>query len=340
MFSKIVMGLLCLTSTLWALEPTETKKEKKRIIITTDIGGSDPDDIQSLIHLFFHLDEFDVEGIIVGRPGGRKRMAMRVWRAYRRDYPKLAFHSADYPTPGELKKLIRVGSRGYEKSPPKGWSKPTRGSRWILKSMRKEDPRKLHVLCWGASTDLAQALHDAGRKGRREIFKKLNIFCGDAGFNNDKDPYPTQYLNKFRKLRWVGGYGSGRGIYWGGLWSKKKYGNIGFVEKVLAPSGAMGRLYKRISKDIDVNRGGIKMGDTVTLLFAWKGDFDRPKKPSWGGRYCRVRGRPNRFKPCPGDDLGGRPGGAAVAPYRLRMLKAWERKINRLNTAPAVFDTN
>lgn len=331
MFIKVLIGLLCLAFPLFASESVSPEKIKKRLIVSTDIGGSDPDDIQSMIHLLFHADEFDLENIIISRPGGRKSMMLRVLRAYRRDYPKLAFSSDGYPTPGEVKRMIKVGAKRNQRAPSRGWDKPTRGSKAIVKALLSDDPRPLHFACWGSSTDIAQALHDIGRKERRRIFKerRLNLFCGDAGFNQNKDPYPTEYLKKFRGLRWVGGYGTGRGIYWGGLWSKKKYGNIGFVNKVLAPSGAMGRLFKRISQGIDVNRGGIKMGDTITILFIWKNSFEKPWKQNWGGRFCKVRR--NRFRPCPGDDLGGRPGGASVAPYRIRILKAFERKIKRLD---------
>ena len=331
---KYILALLisascCFATTENPVEPVKTKK--KRLCVSTDVGGSDPDDYQSLIHLFFHLDLFDLECLIISRPGGRKSAALRVIRAYRRDYAKLKFSSPDYPTPGELKRLIRVGAARNQTTPFPGYSKPTKGSRAIVKALRSDDPRPLHFACWGASTDIAQALHDLGRKERNRIFRerRLNLFCGDSGYNNNKDPEPTEYLKRFKKLRWVGGYGTGRGIYWGGLWSKKKYGNIGFVNKVLAPSGAMGRLFKRISKDIDVNRGGIKMGDTITILFIWKNSFENPKKQNWGGRFCKSG--PNRFTPCKGDDLGGRPGGASVAPFRIKILKAFERRIKRLD---------
>ena len=35
-----------------------------RMIVTTDIGGSDPDDVQSLVHLLVSLDRVELEGII------------------------------------------------------------------------------------------------------------------------------------------------------------------------------------------------------------------------------------------------------------------------------------
>ena len=34
------------------------------MIFMSDIGGSDPDDIQSMIHLMVELDRVDMEGII------------------------------------------------------------------------------------------------------------------------------------------------------------------------------------------------------------------------------------------------------------------------------------
>lgn len=38
--------------------------EKQRLIVTTDLGGADPDDVQSLIHLLVCSDVIDIEGII------------------------------------------------------------------------------------------------------------------------------------------------------------------------------------------------------------------------------------------------------------------------------------
>ena len=45
------------------------KSERVRTIVTTDIGGSDPDDQQSLIHLLTMLDCIDLEGFIYQQRG-------------------------------------------------------------------------------------------------------------------------------------------------------------------------------------------------------------------------------------------------------------------------------
>ena len=41
-----------------------TNKDKHRLIVTTDLGGSDPDDIQSMIHLLVCSNVIDIEGLI------------------------------------------------------------------------------------------------------------------------------------------------------------------------------------------------------------------------------------------------------------------------------------
>ena len=43
---------------------SQSIKCKQRLIVTTDLGGADPDDTQSLIHLLVCSDVVDIEGII------------------------------------------------------------------------------------------------------------------------------------------------------------------------------------------------------------------------------------------------------------------------------------
>lgn len=39
-------------------------EEKPRVLISTDIGGTDPDDNQSMAHLLMNSDRFDLEGLV------------------------------------------------------------------------------------------------------------------------------------------------------------------------------------------------------------------------------------------------------------------------------------
>jgi hypothetical protein len=71
---------------------------RPRIIVSTDIGGTDFDDYQSLVHLLVYADVFDIEGIVSSPYGpGRKEHILQVLDAYAQDYPNLRSHSADYP---------------------------------------------------------------------------------------------------------------------------------------------------------------------------------------------------------------------------------------------------
>ena len=40
------------------------QSDKQRLIVTTDLGGTDPDDIQSIIHLLVCSNVIDIEGLV------------------------------------------------------------------------------------------------------------------------------------------------------------------------------------------------------------------------------------------------------------------------------------
>ena len=52
--------------TAWSLysEAQVANEDKYRLIVTTDLGGTDPDDIQSMIHLLLCSNVIDIEGLI------------------------------------------------------------------------------------------------------------------------------------------------------------------------------------------------------------------------------------------------------------------------------------
>lgn len=41
-----------------------TCPDKQRLIVTTDLGGTDPDDTQSMIHLLVCSNAIDIEGLV------------------------------------------------------------------------------------------------------------------------------------------------------------------------------------------------------------------------------------------------------------------------------------
>ncbi len=57
--------------------------ERFRVIVSTDIGGSDPDDFQSMVHYLVYADLIDTEGLIASPfHASRKRNILEVLDAY------------------------------------------------------------------------------------------------------------------------------------------------------------------------------------------------------------------------------------------------------------------
>src|SRR5699024_9451958 len=114
--------------------------DRYRVVVSTDIGGTDPDDFQSMVHLLLYADVLDIEGLISSPYGpGRKEDILRVIDYYEQDYSNLKTYSDNYPTPDELRQITKQGAinrAGYS-----GVGSPTEGSKWIIKRARSDDPR-------------------------------------------------------------------------------------------------------------------------------------------------------------------------------------------------------
>ena len=124
-----------------------------RVVVSTDIGGTDPDDFQSLVHLLVYADLLDIEGIISSPYGpGHKKHILQVIDSYEKDYANLKTYSGEYPTPDALRAITKQGESG--RAPYEGVRQSAEGSRWITQCARRNDPCPLHVLVWGGIEDL------------------------------------------------------------------------------------------------------------------------------------------------------------------------------------------
>ena len=61
--NKLLTALLLLVLTL-NVGAQQKSAVKPRVLISTDIGGTDPDDNQSLAHLLMYSEMFDLEGLV------------------------------------------------------------------------------------------------------------------------------------------------------------------------------------------------------------------------------------------------------------------------------------
>ena len=253
---------------------------RHRVLISTDIGGTDPDDYQSMVHLLVYADVFDIEGLISSPYGpGRKRHILDVIDCYAKDYANLKTYSEKYPSPGSLRALSKQGET--ERAPYAGYRRSTEGSDWIVHCARRNDPRPLYVLVWGGLEDLAQALHDAP-----DILPKLRVYW-IGGPNKKWSPDAFQYIAKrFSKLWMIESNASYRGWFVGGDQSGD-WGNESFVSRHIAGKGALGDFF--VSRKSD-----IKMGDTPSVGWLLQGTPLDPSQPGWGGQFVRAPERPFR----------------------------------------------
>jgi hypothetical protein len=249
-----------------------------RVVVSTDIGGTDPDDFQSMVHLLVYADCFDIEGLISSPYGpGRKEHILEVVDCYAKDYANLKSYSDKYPTPDALRAITKQGET--ERAPYAGMRRSTEGSKWIVECARRDDPRPLHVLVWGGIEDLAQALHDAP-----DILPGLRVYW-IGGPNKKWGPDTFQYIVTHHPKLWIiESNATYRGWFTGGNQSGQ-WGNREFVRQHIAGKGALGDFF--ISKKDD-----IKMGDTPSVGRLLKGMPDDPSKPGWGGQFVRAWERP------------------------------------------------
>src|SRR5690625_7797053 len=122
---------------------TTPDRQRPRVLVSTDIGGTDPDDFQSMVHLLLYADVLDLEGLLSSPYGdGRAADIHRVIACYARDYDQLR-RRAHYPQPDALRALVKQGA--IERADHHGGTGPTEGSEAIVQRARAADGRGLAV---------------------------------------------------------------------------------------------------------------------------------------------------------------------------------------------------
>lgn len=288
--------------------------ERFRVIVSSDIGGSDPDDFQSMVHFLMYADCFDIEGLISSPPGaGRKEHILEVIDAYAHDLPRLRQYSERFPSADALRAVTKQGA--IDPAPSEGFSQPTEGSQWIIKRALADDPRPLWVLVWGAITDVAQALHD-----RPEIKPRLRVYF-ISSWNRRMDPTARNYVvEKHPDLWLIEADTTFRGMYVGGN-QRGDLGNVTFVAEHIKGRGALGDLFFAKKRDI-------KMGDTPSVLYLLRGPSEDPTAEHWGGSFVRPDSSKPYWTDNPDPSLkeNNFPGAKTVNRWRESYLRDWQRR--------------
>jgi hypothetical protein len=308
-----------------AVEPPDgvlNDGDKPRIIVSTDIGGSDPDDFQSMVHLLVYADIFNIEGLISSPPyKGRKKAILEVIDAYEKDYSNLSSYSNAYPTPGKLRSVSYQGAiEVQEKAAPA--SNISEGAQHIIDRAKVGKEKPLYVLVWGSITDVAQAVHKAP-----SIKENIRVYS-IGSWNTRQDPKARDYLyNNHADLWWIENNTTFRGMYMGG-YQEGNYGNKTFVSAHVKGHGSLGELYCHKKRKI-------KMGDTPSVLYMMTGDPDDPASESWGGRFRPLGHGPNYWTDRRENRLrvGNKDGAKTVNKWRINYLDHWKKRMDRAQTS-------
>ena len=86
-YTRLILGLSILAmsgAAQVASQESPPRVPRQRVLVSSDIGGTDPDDLQSMAHFLLYADRFDVEGLVSSPYGpGRKQHILevidRVW---------------------------------------------------------------------------------------------------------------------------------------------------------------------------------------------------------------------------------------------------------------------
>lgn len=269
----LFLGLVAALSFTFTACQQQTEELRPRVLVSTDIGGPDEDDFQSMGHLLMFNDYFDLEGLVSSPSfgGGGAEHILNLIDLYAKE-----FKGGDFRTAEELKSLVHQGVNRL--APACGYRTATDGSEWIVRCARKEDPRPLYVLVWGGLEDLAQALHDAP-----DIADKIRVYW-IGGPNKKFSPDAYSYIaSHFPNLWFIETNAAYRGFIHNDK-RPSKYGRA-FYEMCMEGSS-------ELADDFVTHCGGIvRMGDTPSVLYMLNYKEMDPANPAaehWGGRFERM----------------------------------------------------
>lgn len=251
------------------------RNSKPRVLISSDIGGTDPDDFQSMIHLFMYADQVRIEGL-VSSPFGKGRVTdlLDIIDLYEEDFQQLREHSEGFPDPNSLRSICKQGA--IQAATYKGFGTATEGSDWIIKCARQDSDQPLWILVWGGIEDLAQALHDAP-----EIKEKIQVYW-IGGPNKKWSVNAYSYIAENHPDLWmIEANATYRGWFMDSD-SPENITNKAYYNNFIQDRGAMGKAFKNYYKGI------IKMGDTPSLAYVMNGNPEDPGSESWGGNFAQI----------------------------------------------------
>lgn len=188
---------------------------KPRLIATTD---GEVDDRSTMIRFLLYSCDFDIAGIVQNNSKFQKsghsteKWIEKELDQYEVVLPALRIHNPDYPDADSIRAVLRLGnenSNDLNVAPPDMATKNTPGEQLIINTLLDDDPRPVHVSCWGGANTVASALWRLKSSGEytteqfNKAVSKIRIYCiwyQDGGGQWIEDNIKEAYI--FEAYRW------------------------------------------------------------------------------------------------------------------------------------------
>jgi len=247
--------------------------EKARLIVSTDIGGSDPDDQESLVHLLASLDQVDLEGLIFQNAwvpfnqGNEFVVVDKILTAYGKVWSNFCIHSNGFPKEEEIRNMLKYGQR-VAGMKGVGDGQDTPGSEHIIKVVDLPDERPVWIAAWSGLNTLAQALWKvkATRSADEvvDFVKKIRVY--DILGQDDAGAWIVKNFPDLLYIRNKEVYGWGPSDEW--------------IRDNVQCKGLLGLEYP--------DRIWASEGDSPSFMYVLENGLNNPEHldwGSWGGRF-------------------------------------------------------
>jgi hypothetical protein len=273
---KLVLIFIVVGITTLGFSQNAVHLDKHRLIVTTDLGGTDPDDIQSMIHLLVCSNVIDIEGLISTQvwmdDPDKTAKIIEVVNWYEEVLPYLNKHAVGYPNADYLRSITK---RGQEKSNMSsvGKGKDSPGSELIISAVdKKGDNRPLWIAAWGGMNTVAQALwkvkNTRSKKAFSAFIKKIRIY--DVLGQDDAGAWIAKNFPDIIYIR-----------------NKEIYGwapSDDWIKNNVQNCNPLGKYYP--------NRIWATEGDTPSFLYVYANGLNEPEfidYGGWGGRFSTKK---------------------------------------------------
>ncbi len=282
---------------------------KPRLVVLTDIAPDDtePDDSESLIHLYVLADLFEIEAVIAGSgynsgnypPSWADRIGSTI-DAYEKDAPNLLKRSAQtdfqtdeneqqlgyWPSPDYLRSRAMLGSPGWGTG-ILGVSNDSAGSQQIIELGDEDDDRPIWIAVWGGGNTFSQALWRVQNDRTADQFETFaSKFRVYTITDQDKAWGSTDWASSSHQ--WIRRQTAGTGLVF--LWDECAWldhngWGVDHWDELYAPDiqghGNLGAIYSKYKWGVE--------GDTPSFLHVMPNglsDPDSPGQGSWGGIFA------------------------------------------------------